>query len=170
MTAQLRVVDGGPSDETVMISVRQILAGRDLMSMATYSTDLGPHVNSAFFAADDDLIMWFVSERTTRHSLNIAAEPRVSASVFLDPPTYGEGLCGIQVWGTAREARQDERAHAVAVLRLRFPSFAADTKVLEGFLNASLPSTFYRLEVSELTVLDEPRFGRRVYVRAAVAR
>jgi len=170
MAARLRVIDGMQSAEDVLASAKEILAGRDLLSMATSSVDLGPHANSAFFAFDDDLIMWFVSERTTRHSINVAGDPRMSASVFLDPPTYGEGLRGLQLWGTAREAESHERQVALSVLQGRFPSFAQDPVVRERFLTAELPSVFYRIEVGTLTVLDEPRFGRRIYIPAAVDR
>lgn len=168
MTVQLQVLDGSHSASEVAASVTEILTGRDLLTLATYSPGSGPHANSAFFGFDEDLTLWFVSERTTRHSLNIATEPRVSASVFLDPPTYGEGLRGVQLEGTAREATADERHEALAVTQARFPAFAEAPGVRDGFLDGTLPAAFYRIDVGNLVVLDEPRFGRRVYLQASV--
>jgi uncharacterized protein YhbP (UPF0306 family) len=170
MATRLRVDDGTHEADNILLAAKEILAGRDLISMATCASDLGPHANSAFFAFDDELVVWFVSERTTQHSLNLAGEPRMSASVFLDPPAYGEGLRGVQLWGNGREARPDERELALMVMRERFATFAQDSAVREKFLTAQLPSVFYRFEVGNLTVLDEPRLGRRVYVPATVDR
>ncbi|MFI5938322.1 pyridoxamine 5'-phosphate oxidase family protein [Actinoplanes sp. NPDC051494] len=170
MAARLQVPGNSPDPAAVLASAREILAGRDILSIATLSPELGPHANQAFFAVDADLTLWFVSERTTRHSRNISADPRTAASVFLDPPVYGEGLRGVQLRGPAREAGPEERPAALAVLRDRFPAFAEAPHVREGFLAGELPATFYRIDVAELTVLDEPRFGRRVYVPATVLR
>ncbi|MFG1602677.1 pyridoxamine 5'-phosphate oxidase family protein [Actinoplanes sp. NPDC049265] len=169
MAVDLQVLDDKHEADEVMSSALDVLTGRDLLTLATQSSELGPHANSAFFAVDD-LVLFFLSERTTVHSQNLDADQRVSASVFLDPPQYGEGLRGIQVWGTAREVSPEERPHAMDVLRRRFPTFAADPAVRDRFLQAELPSVFYRIDIDRLTVLDEPRFGRRVYVSASVRR
>jgi putative heme iron utilization protein len=67
-------------------SIGEILAGSTLFALATVGSDGSPHANTAFFAHDDALVASFVSERSARHSVNLAAEPRAMASVFLDPP------------------------------------------------------------------------------------
>lgn len=151
-------------------SVLDILDSATLMALATSDSDTGAHANAAFFAYDDDLIVYFVSERTTRHSENVRDDPRATAVVYLEPPSYGEGLRGLQLAGQVRELALAETAHALAVYRGRFGSFAADAAVADRFLRAEGPPVLYRLQVEAITVLDEPRFGRRRYIRATVAR
>jgi uncharacterized protein YhbP (UPF0306 family) len=151
-------------------SVGEILTGSTLFALATVGSDGGPHANTAFFAHDCLLLVYFVSERSTRHSLNLRDDPRAMASVFLDPPVYGEQLRGVQMKGVAAEVPTDETASALATYRRKFPTFADDPQVRERFHQAEGPSVIYRFTVNAVTVIDEPRFGRRNYIEATVSR
>jgi uncharacterized protein YhbP (UPF0306 family) len=154
---------------SVLASVNQILAQAPLVALATAGPD-GPHASPVFFAVDDALTLYFVSERTTRHTAGLAADGRISGAVFLDPPEYGEQLRGVQLHGSAGEVEPERRVEALTTYRGRFADFARDPAAERAFRAGDGPAAFYRFLVSDLVVLDEPRFGRRTYVTAVVRR
>ena len=170
MAFGVQVTRGEAASDEVRTSIVEILSGSELLVLATASGASGPNANAAFFAHDDALNVFFVSERSTRHSQNLAQDPQASAAVYLPPPTYGEGLRGLQLRGFANEVHPNDTAHPLEVYQGRFPSFAADETVRSGFLRAAGPSVLYQFLVNEVIVLDEPRFGRRKYITASISR
>lgn len=165
----LEIAEGAAPAADVCAGVEEILAAGRLISLATAGPQ-GPHASPVFFAADDDLALYFVSERTTRHTSGLAADDRISGAVFIEPPVYGEQLRGVQLHGSAAEVEPDRRSTALTVYRQRFTDFARTTDVQQTFLLGEGRAALYRFVVNSLTLLDEPRFGRRNYLHATVAR
>ncbi|MCK9876690.1 pyridoxamine 5'-phosphate oxidase family protein [Frankia sp. Ag45/Mut15] len=170
MTISLRVEYEKPGSAAVLKAARKIFSEQVMLTMASVSPEVGVHANSAFFAIDEEFVVWFVSEATTRHSRNLHADARVAASIFLDTPEHGEQLRGVQFFGTARKAAAAEVPAGLRTYRQRFPTFAQTPQAQRLFLDLDGPSFFYRFEVASLTLLDEPAFGRRVYLSATVER
>jgi uncharacterized protein YhbP (UPF0306 family) len=169
MPYRLSSPQSDPSEESLRESLEAILAGRSLLSLAT-AGDAGPHVNVAFFAVDDGLTLYFVSERTTTHSGNVGSDPRAAASVFLDPPEFGEQLRGVQLFGRVTEVRGTAVEEAVSCYQGRFSAFAQDPSARRAILTGEASVALYRFLVDAVTLLDEPRFGRRRYLKATVSR
>jgi general stress protein 26 len=91
MSKGLRIIQGVQPGNLVREALTEILDSRELLCLATSTPTAGPHASTVFFA-HDSFVLWFVSERTTEHGRNLATNPRASATVFLDPPEYAEGL------------------------------------------------------------------------------
>jgi uncharacterized protein YhbP (UPF0306 family) len=170
MPYRLDITQGEWPAEDFRKGVEGILAESMVLTLATAGPERGPHANLAFFAYDDDLVLYFVSERSTRHSVHLAEEARVAASVFVPPPVFGEQLRGVQLTGSAFEAWGRQAEAALAAYQGRYPAFAQDRAVREQFLAGAGPAVLYRFQVEELTAVDELHFGRRNYLRAVVAR
>ncbi|GAB2715821.1 pyridoxamine 5'-phosphate oxidase family protein [Kitasatospora kifunensis] len=150
--------------------VEGLLAESMVLTLATAGPEHGPHANLAFYAFDDDLVLYFVSERSTRHSLHLSEQARAAATVFLPPPVFGEQLRGVQLIGRAGEAWGHQAQAALTAYQGRYPSFAQDPQVRDQFLAGGGAVALYRFQVEELTAVDEPHFGRRNYLRARVVR
>ncbi|MGK4580572.1 pyridoxamine 5'-phosphate oxidase family protein [Kitasatospora sp. HPMI-4] len=170
MAYRLEVTQGDRPAEELAEGVEGLLAESMVLSLATTGPEQGPHANLAFYAQDEDLVLYFVSERSTRHSRHLAADARAAATVFLPPPAFGERLRGIQLTGGAGEARGPQAQAALAAYRRRYPAFAQDPEVRQQFLTGGGAAALYRFQVEHLTVVDEPHFGRRNYLRARVLR
>ncbi|MFI6445251.1 pyridoxamine 5'-phosphate oxidase family protein [Kitasatospora sp. NPDC050543] len=170
MPYRLDITRGDWPAEEFRKGVEGLLAESMVLSLATAGPERGPHANLAFYAHDDDLVLYFVSERSTRHSLHLTEEARAAATVFLPPPVFGEQLRGIQLTGGAGEAWGRQAQAALAAYQGRYPAFARDPEIREQFLTGGGAAALYRFQVEELTVVDEPTFGRRNYLRAAVLR
>lgn len=170
MPYRLDITQGDWPAEEFGKGVEGILAESMVLTLATAGPERGPHANLAFFAYDQDLVLYFVSERSTRHSLHLAEEARAAATVFLPPPVFGEQLRGVQLTGGAGEAWGRQAEAALAAYQGRYPAFARDPEVREQFLTGGGAAALYRFQVEELTAVDEPHFGRRNYLRARVVR
>ncbi|BAJ31360.1 MULTISPECIES: pyridoxamine 5'-phosphate oxidase family protein [Kitasatospora] len=170
MPYRLDVIQGNWPADQLGAGVEGLLADSTVLSLATAGHERGPHANLAFYAFDSDLVLYFVSERSTRHSLHLAEEARAAATVHLPPPGYGEQLRGVQLTGRACEAWGRHAEAALAAYRGRYPAFAADPEAAARFLEGRGPAALYRFQVEELTAVDEPRFGRREYLHARVVR
>ncbi|MFE1316858.1 pyridoxamine 5'-phosphate oxidase family protein [Kitasatospora phosalacinea] len=170
MPYRLDVIQGNwPADELGK-GVEGLLADSTVLSLATAGPERGPHANLAFYAFDSDLVLYFFSERSTRHSRNLAEEARAAATIHLPPPAFGEQLRGIQLTGSAGEAWGRQAEAALEAYRGRYPGFAADPEVADQLLSGRGAAALYRFQVEELTAVDEPRFGRREYLHARVLR
>ncbi|MFJ9380527.1 hypothetical protein [Streptomyces sp. NPDC101455] len=171
MSYRLDAQDENHADEALRASLEELLADNTLFSVATTGPG-GAHINTAFFAHDGELNLYFVSERSTLHSRNTVDDPRTAATVTRQPPEYGEHLQGVQLSGVVHEARETEAGPkaALACYQARFPTFAQDAATQQRFLTGEGPLALYCFRVESLTLLDEPRFGRRVYIKAAVVR
>ncbi|WP_035841876.1 pyridoxamine 5'-phosphate oxidase family protein [Kitasatospora azatica] len=170
MPYQLEVTQGDWPAEELRKGVEGLLAESMVLTLATAGPEHGPHANLAFYAFDEDLVLYFVSERSTRHSLHLAEQARAAATVFLPPPVFGEQLRGLQLTGRAGEAWGQHAEAALAAYQGRYPTFAQDPEVREQFLAGGGAAALYRFQVEELTAVDEPHFGRRNYLRARVLR
>ncbi|MFJ8434276.1 pyridoxamine 5'-phosphate oxidase family protein [Kitasatospora sp. NPDC094019] len=170
MPYRLDITQGDWPAEDLGKGVEGLLADAMVLTLATAGHEHGPHANLAFFAYDDDLVLYFVSERSTRHSHHLAEEARAAATVFLPPPVFGEQLRGLQLTGSAGEAWGRQAEAALAAYQARYPAFARDEEVRRQFLTGGGAAALYRFQVEGLTAVDEPKFGRRNYLRAAVRR
>ncbi|WP_326557036.1 pyridoxamine 5'-phosphate oxidase family protein [Micromonospora sp. NBC_01796] len=168
MTYDLEIAGGAVSATDVRVAVEEILAEARLITLAT-AGPRGPHASPVFFAADD-LTLYFVGERTTRHTGGLATDDRISGAVFVEPPVYGEQLRGVQLHGSAAEVRPEHRSTALSIYRRRFTDFAPTREAQQTFLLGEGRAGLYRFVVDDLTLLDEPRFGRRNYLQANVVR
>jgi uncharacterized protein len=130
-----------------------------VMSLATCGAQ-GPHAANLFYARDGFSLIW-VSDRQTRHSLELAANPRVSATVAPDYRDFDE-IRGVQISGDARRiADAAERQRARGVLEARYPflqRLADRLRVKQAYESAEL----YRLVPHQIVMIDNTRgFGHK---------
>lgn len=99
------------------------------MTLATVGPDGAPQAAAVFYAADEDLNLYFLSSPTSRHSQNLARTPRVAATVHADGQAW-QAIRGLQIEGTARQVDGARAlAHAARVYAGRF-------EFLKGLLGA----------------------------------
>ncbi|HUN23841.1 MAG TPA: pyridoxamine 5'-phosphate oxidase family protein [Anaerolineales bacterium] len=97
------------------------LAGLSCLSLATVSPDGLPQVVSVFFAADDDLDIFFASSGASRHAVNIENQPRVAVSFHTDVWSW-EAVAGVQLEGQVKHLQDSaEIEYAQLLLRDKFP-------------------------------------------------
>lgn len=139
--------------------IQQYLTEAKMMHLATVSNGK-PWVCSVWFAADDDMNIYWFSSTTRRHSLEVKNDNHVAGSMCL-PQTPEDTPRGLQLEGTAEMLTEEadiQKAKSLYECRI----FPAET--VEMFMkHPERPHMFYRI-VPELFVLfdvanfpDNPR-------------
>jgi uncharacterized protein YhbP (UPF0306 family) len=143
------------------------LHNHDTMTLATIGPASEPQAAAVFYAADDELDLYFLSDPDSRHGRNLTREPRVAATIQADGQEWQE-ITGLQIEGTAAVV---EGPNAIArVTRL----FAERFIFLRGLLDDRdavgpselggplATSRFYLLRPGWLRLIDNTRgFGHK---------
>lgn len=140
------------------------LEAHNTVTLATVGED-GPWAAGLFYASDG-FSLYFLSDPKTRHCRNVAANPRVSATVHEDYHNWRE-IKGIQLEGTCERLEGKlEQARAVAVYLKKFP-FVQDflfkpQSLSAGMATRVLSTNWYRVTPQRVLFIDNSRgFGNR---------
>ncbi len=144
--------------------IMAFLAAHTTMTLATVRTDAltgtsgAPQAAAVFYAPDDELNLYFLSEPTTRHARNLATDPRVAATIQADGQDWRQ-IRGLQIEGMAFLVEDvGEMAHAAQVYAARFDFLAGLlTGAGEGapaLVGPLVRSRFYVLRPHWLRLID----------------
>ena len=135
-----------------------LLDASTLCAIATVS-GTRPHVNTAYFAWDDDFRLVWISEPRARHSRNVRERRSAAIAVFDSHQRWGKPDRGVQLFGSAREAAGGAAEHAREVYVRRFRSYDAEEL---GAYRA------YEFRPRRVKLFDELALGGGVFVTARV--
>lgn len=155
------------SEEAVKDRLRAFLAAHNTMTLATAGPDGAPQAAAVFYAADEALNLYFLSSPSSRHSQNLAQQPRVAATVHADGQAW-QSIQGLQIEGSARQVDGPQvLVHAVQVYGRRF-------EFLKGLLSVDgvggpvalrgpvASSRFYVLRPTWIRLIDNTQgFGHK---------
>jgi uncharacterized protein len=138
------------------------LAAHTTMSLATVGPDGAPAAGAVFYAHDDVLNLYFLTEERTQHGQNMLARPQVAAAIHADGQDW-RAIRGVQVRGTASLLAAGELTHAVAVYGRKY-AFVATLLAGSGgpgVLGGPLAKArFWALRPSWIRLIDNTvRFG-----------
>lgn len=127
------------------------LSDRNVMTLAT----TGPQGlwAAAVFYVNDGFTLYFLSAPTSRHSLNIEAQPTVSAAIQEDYKDWRE-IKGIQLEGEARRIEGAEQAAAIARYGLKFPIVGNLATAPAEIVKAMSRIAWYKVVPTRLYFID----------------
>ena len=140
--------------------VAAFLTAHHVMSLASVGSS-GPYATSVLYACDGLALVW-VSEPGSRHSREIEADPRVSATVAPDYSDFAI-IRGVQMTGAARRiVAADERIRHLAQLEARYSFLgqlaAAPLKLRQAYARTAV----YRLDPVRIVLIDNTKgFGHK---------
>lgn len=106
-------------EEALKDTILNYLKGHNTMTLAT-SGEGGPWAASVFYA-NDGFTLYFLSEPTSRHSVDIEKNQMVAVTINEDYKDWRE-IQGIQLYGHAgRVGSRRERAKALTLYRAKYP-------------------------------------------------
>jgi uncharacterized protein YhbP (UPF0306 family) len=135
--------------------LRDFLAAQSTLVLGTAGEQDGaPQVAPLFFASDDQLNLYWISDPDSRHSANLSDWNKAAAAIYVQTWDW-TGIKGLQIEGSACPVTTDgERERALALYRAKFPF------VTERFASLIELSTIYVLRPRWLRWLDNARhFG-----------
>jgi len=142
------------------IRIAAFLDTHHVMSLATAGPE-GPHAANVFYARDAFALVW-VSDPNSRHSIELASDSRVAATVAPDYFDFGD-IRGVQIAGRAHLiATGPESAKARALLEARYPALRQLSQGPAALQEAYARVEFYRLEPERMVLIDNSRgFGHK---------
>ena len=99
-------------------AISEFLRSHNTMSLAT-SRDDRPYV-AALFYASDGLILYFLSNPGSEHSLNIFLNPRVAATINTEHFDW-KTVRGLRIMGKAYAIDEEESKHARDIFESKYP-------------------------------------------------
>ncbi|MCC6173206.1 MAG: pyridoxamine 5'-phosphate oxidase family protein [Gammaproteobacteria bacterium] len=142
------------------MSLHDYLARHAVMTLAT--TGPAGAAAAAVFYACDGAHLYFLSAPGTLHARNLAADPRVAATIQDDVDDWA-AIKGVQLRGEAVQLAGEQEAQAMRCYAARFPAIF-DPATCPPAIAAALPRIrWYRLGVSWWRLIDNSRgFGHAV--------
>jgi len=137
-------------------AIRQMLEAHNTLTLATACEDR-PWAASLFFASDEKLNLYFVSDHRTRHAREIESGHDVVATVNADCALWTE-VRGLQIEGSARKVTGLGRVKALSVYLGKFHDVRA---LFEAPQNADEETIAQRLRAANMYQL-EPRWVRLI--------
>lgn len=134
--------------------IRKNLKEGFMMMLATLNGDQ-PWATTVYFAADDQLNLYWVSTPERRHSQELASNFKAAAAIPLDAnpsaPNVGvqaQGLAGLVV----------DRLEIERAIKLYAEKFNSGDEYVENFLAGKDEHRLYKLAPSLLVLFDEKNF------------
>jgi len=147
--------------QEIIKSVESILSKNKLMSLSTSSNNL-LCICTLFFAYDKDFNLYFWSEKTTIHSLNIQKNKKVAVSIADSSQSFGSILEGLKIYGKAELIENKDLLKGGALYIKRFSKVKAWIAKVSD-LNSKFNSRMDKVKPKKIIVLDEKKFGKEEY-------
>jgi uncharacterized protein YhbP (UPF0306 family) len=142
-----------PSDRASLIArIEAFLDAQHVMTLATRG-ESGAHAASLMYARRGLTLHW-TSDPATRHSRELDADDRVSATVAPDYADF-RAIRGVQISGRAQRIANANEAHAARELLIQRYAFLAEIASAPPALRAALErASFYRLVPQRVVWID----------------
>lgn len=156
--------------EKAVESVFRILEKNKLLTLATVNKDGSPHVCSNYFVFDDSFNLYIWTDFNSKHSKNIGEGSKVSVNIADTSQKWGSMLSGLQIDGFAKSLSMKESLVPAKKYMKRYPLVSGIVKNLAGFHSKKLESKIYKIEMVEIKILDERKFGKEEHQELTVLR
>lgn len=134
--------------------IQDYLQEAKLMQLATV-VDNKPWASSLWFAADNDLNIYWISSTTRRHSAEVLKNRKVAAAICL-PQTPKDIPRGLQLEGTA-ELLTDKKSITKAIFLFARRIFTI-AQIKQFMKNKEKPHRFYRIKPTQFVLFDALNF------------
>lgn len=124
-----------------------------LMQVATCAAGK-PWCATVYFAHDNLHNLYWISVPETRHSQELAQNPRVAGTIVL-PHTYGEPVHGLQFEGMAREVTDPDEIRSLSESYIeRYGRYNLAEEIISG----ANPNHLYQIVPETFVLFDQANF------------
>jgi uncharacterized protein YhbP (UPF0306 family) len=149
-------------------AIRQMLEAHNTLALAT-CRDGQPWTASLFFASDEKLNLYFVSDYRTRHARDIEDGSEAAATVNADSALWTE-VKGLQITGSVTVLSGVQRLNALRRYLAKFADVRAlfeapQSKDEETIAQRLKAANMYRLQPNWIRLIDNSKwFGYKVEI------
>ncbi|GAB4171895.1 MAG: pyridoxamine 5'-phosphate oxidase family protein [Rhodocyclaceae bacterium] len=155
-------------DAALSSRVLDYLAGHRVLTLATH----GPQGvwAAALFYANEGFRLYFLSSPSSRHCMDLAADPRVAGTVQDECSDWRE-IRGLQFEGLAREISSEQVRCARRLYAAKHPLIDRLAGAPPAIVEAMARVRWYAIEVARIRLIDNSAgFGHREELLLAPAR
>jgi uncharacterized protein len=163
----IEVVQGALTNRRVRASLQRLLRENVLASFATVDEGGRAYINTAYFAWSKEWNLFFYSYPDSRHCSNLRRNASMAVAIFDSHQRWGRPDRGVQLFGTASEARGKWRNTATRIYALRFPGFEK-WQAHEIRNEGRFVLRPYRFQPSRAKVFDERSLGSGRFVEVDI--
>lgn len=128
----------------------KFLREHQVLTLAVTEADNGAYAAALFYAVDDELRFYVVTDPSTRHGKAMLANPTVAGTIQLDRQRWHE-IQGVQFHGSCRQLVSSERAEAWEIYSARFPFLQQPNTVLTPEL---AKTAMWRIDTIWIRLID----------------
>ena len=145
----------------------RILAFLSAHNTATLATERGgqPWANAIFYA-NDQFVLYFVSDHKTRHADHLQHNARIAATIQDDQREW-RAIQGIQLEGTCEEITNPiESARALAIYAAKYPFIGDLVRAPKAIGSAMAKARWHKITPTWIRLIDNTRgFGFKEEIR-----
>ncbi len=147
--------------------LKECLESTQFMALAT-NGQAGVWNHAVFFAYDNQLNFYFISQPHSRHMQNISRQSEVALAIFSTSQSPVGNVAGLQVQGTAIILPDDEVAAAHAIYYQRSPRIPGIPDQVESYLGNKADWKFVKVTPNEVGYFDTRFFDDRQIVASGI--
>ena len=152
------------------ILIGEVIERNSLCSISTVNADGSAHINNAFFCNDLAWRIFFISDGTTKHSININERESVALAICDPGQDWDDWKVGLQFFGTCRIASGPDSQLAEELYKKKFPGYEKWKRELGSKSGHREMGLFWTFSAASITLLHEENLGEETYITVSVKR
>ncbi len=157
------------SDKKLNESIKEIIEQNKLLSLATVTPSGKAHINTLYYAYDDKLRLYVITDPKSDHSLNLLKNKSAAVSIFKSNQKFWkDDLQGLQMFGKCYKTKLLQMPKGTTKFLKRFPLFKDLVKKPKDFAKKAVGVKLYTIEVKRIKLFDEKRFGEEVFINLKI--
>lgn len=127
------------------------------MSLAT--SDKKPWIAVVFYAIDENFTLYFISEPTTKHSLDIVKNSKVACSVVDSSQVVTDKKIGVQLEGVASEVKEKNKLQIILNMWHKTNPGFEDVISFPNIVKKIIKGRFYEVRPTLIKFFNEELYG-----------
>lgn len=144
-------------DENTKRIILDFMNSNTILSLSTSTSD-SPYICNLFYVCDDDLNIYFLSSKKTRHAQELKDNPRVAVSIYDPLSAPGKSVIGLQATGKVSEAKGIELIKMFKSYLSIFPATKVNIDMLK---QVSFDSRLFKFKPDVIYFMDKSHFEKR---------
>jgi len=143
--------------------IKDYISSKDTMTLAVIDGKL-PWVCNVFYFMDNDLNLYYLSEKDSRHSTPLHKNPNVAVSIY-DHESIPGKVSGVQISGTCSELSGKDLLMKMGKYISKFPSIKKYFNTPKDIIEKGTSSRIFKVEPSYIKLFSSSSIEKVVEIK-----
>ncbi len=155
----------------IIDSVYEILQNNYLLALSTIDAkNKQPCVCCAYYVFDKNFNLYIWTDPNSKHAKNISENSRIAVDIYDSHQEFGGLLKGLQILGISKPVSNKELLFVGPLYLKHYIKASNFIKTLKDFNSKKLQSKLYKIQINNVKLLDESRFGKEEFRELTIKR